>query len=294
MAVLAPLRERPGLLFGELAWRWSCGGLLLLLAGYQGWRIVEAWLPWIRATGLLSLSGDSLLEDPSRLTTAFAAASAIVMPPIEHAAWGLGPLAVFCWVAAFAWGRSGVLRSYDVRLPRRPWLLAAAEGSRLAVMLAASAVWGELVQLSSAVALRGSAPNGLLYGVLVLAATVLVLAGWGRIARTIEAAMALGLVDSLGFLTAFRAAWQLRGSAISAEVGATRKAAGRLRLWLVGAAVVFTLLPAPFSTGWQLVAWWLLLSLVLLAGADAVRLGVLFALLGATRARRAAMGGSKS
>ena len=285
--LFADLRQRPALLVRELLWRWLCGGVLLALAGYDGWRIWNASLPALQSTGLFRLSADSLLQDPSQLSTAFAAASSIVRPQIEHAALGLAPLAIFCWVGAYALGRASVLALYDRRLPRRPWLLAACEGTRVGALLAASALWSALIQLASTVALRGASPNLLLYAVLALAATGAVLLLWGRVARAVELAQALALVESLAFSDALWRAWRLDRALAAQQVRPIRKAAGRARLLLLVAAFVLTLLPAPFGTGWPLVVWWVALSLALLAAADAVRLGVLFALLGMARGTQA-------
>ncbi len=286
ISLFTDLRQQPALLLRELVWRWLCGGVLLALAGYDGWRIWAASLPALQATGLFRLSPDSLVEDPSQLATAFAAACGIVRPLVEHAAAGLAPLAIFCWVAAFAVGRAAVLARYDPRLPRRPWLLAACEGMRVGVLLAASAIWSGLIQLASSVALRGAAPNLLLYLVLALAATAAVLLLWGRVARAVELSQALALIESLSFQDAFRLAWRPERALAAQQVRPIRKAASRARLYLLVTAFVFTLAPAPFAAGWPLFAWWLALSLVLLAGADAVRLGVLFALLGLVREAR--------
>ena len=286
VSLLTDLRQRPALLLRELLWRWLCGGMLLALAGYDGWRIWTASQPALQATGLFRLSSDSLLEDPSQIATAFAAATGIVRPLVEHAAAGLAPLAIFCWVAAFGLGRTSVLASYDARLPRRPWLLAACEGVRVGALLAASAVWSALVQVASSVALKGASPNLLLYAVLMLGATVAVLLVWGRVARAVELSQAIALVESLAFREAFRRAWRPGSTLAAQQVRPIRKAAGRARLFLLVAAFVFTLLPAPFAAGWPLAVWWVVLSLVLLAAADAVRLGVLFALVGMVREAR--------
>ncbi len=283
VSLFADLRQRPALLLRELAWRWLCGGVLLALAGYDGWRIWTASLPALEATGLFRLSGDSLLQDPLQLFTAFTAAVGMVRPQVEHAAVGLAPLAIFCWVAAFALGRASVLARYDARLPRRPWLLAACEGVRVGALLGASAVWSGLIQLASAVALRGGAPNPLLYAVLALGATAGVLLLWARVARAVELSQAVALVERLSFQNAFRRAWGFDRALAAQLLRPIRKAAGWARLALLGAAFVLTLLPAPFAAGWPLFAWWGALSLVLLAAADAVRLGVLFALLSMVR-----------
>ena len=282
-ALLEELRARPALLLRELLWRWSCGGLLLLLAGYDGFRILHASMPALQATGIFSVTGDSLLQDPSELSTAFSASSGIVRPQLEQAALGIAPLAIFCWVLAFGFGRRAVLAAYDARLACGPWLLVTCELIRVGAMLAASAVWGWLVELASYVALRGEAPHILLYGLLVCGATAAVLMVWGRVARAVELCMALAMVRRLPFGDAFAAAWRFGSGAEAPRLQPIRKAASRLRLYLLLAAGAFTFLPAPFSTGWPLGAWWAALSLLLLAGADAVRLGVLFALVQVVR-----------
>ncbi len=288
VSIWAELRQRPSLLGLELLWRWVCGGLLLLVASFDTWRIWTASQAALQSTGLFQLSSDSVFDDPSRLLTVFTAAMNILRPQLERAAWGLAPFALFCWIVAFALGRQALLARYDARLPRRPWLLAGAEGLRLGALVGASCAWSASMEGAAQVSLHGAAPSSLLYAVLVLAATALLGWLWARAARAIELCVVLALADGLPFGSAFQRAWQMPRDGLGGRLRAIRRGQNRARLWLLAAAFVFTLLPDPFAQLWARVGWGIVLTLFLLGAASAVRLGVLFAGLGAVREARAA------
>lgn len=270
------LRARPGLLLRELFWRWACGGFLLLLAGYAGWRIWMASQTALRMTGVLSLNSDGLLSDPAGTLAVWNAAVNVVQPQVMRSAMGLAPLALFCWVAALAVGRTRVLAGYDARLSRRPWALAGGEGIRLLMLVADWALWWALLSMAGAAAQTSG--NAMLLALLALAATVaaLLLANW--VGRALEMLPALLLVDGMTFGDAWRGAWRPEPG-FAAEMKALRRRSWKFRVYLLLALLVATLLPAPAQAGWLLYAWWGGLSLLLLAGANALRLARLLSLL---------------
>jgi hypothetical protein len=273
--LLEILRQRPGLLLRELCWRWGYGALLLALAGYDGWRIWSRSLPALRAAGALSLSESGLLSNPFLTLTSFSSALGIVWPQIERACWGLAPLAIFCWVFAFAWGRNWVLRRYDPRLPSRFWLHAGTEllfVAQPALIILLSA-W--LLQ-SLAALVKSETLGGLALFVILLTAVGLALAYNNRFRRALVIARAIALLHLLSFGKAFGYAWKLdRGE----RVRVLKKAVRRVRWMVLALAVVLTFVPAPFGLGWPLLAWWTLLSLPTLAATDAWQLGATLAVL---------------
>jgi hypothetical protein len=273
--LLGILRQRPGLLIRELCWRWSYGGILLALAGYDGWRIWSRSLPAIRATGVLSLSESGVLANPLQALTGFSTALGIVWPQIERACWGLAPLAIFCWVFAFAWGRSWVLKRYDPRLPQRFWLQAGTELLFLSLSVLTILLSGWLLQSLGAV-VKNETLGGLAIFVILLTAVGLALAYNNRFRRALVIARAIALLHLLPFGKAFGYAWKLdRGE----RVRVLKKAVGRVRWMVLALAVVLTFVPAPFGLGWPLLAWWTLLSLPTLAATDAWQLGATLAVL---------------
>lgn len=273
--LLGSLRQRPSLLLRELCWRWGYGALLLTLAGYDGWRIWSRSLPALRATGLLSLSQNSILSNPLLALTGFSSALGILWPQVERACWGLAPLAIFCWVFAFAWGRTWVLRRYDPRLPQRFWLHAGTETLFLlqSVFTILLSTW--LLESLHALVKNGSLAALALF-VILLMAVGLSLAYTNRFRRALVIARAIALLHLLSFRTAFGYAWKLdRGE----RVQVLKKAVRRVRWMVLGLAVVLTFVPAPFGPGWPLLAWWTLLSLPTLAATDAWQLGAALAVL---------------
>ena len=275
VTLMSELRARPALLLRELCWRWSCGGVLLSLAGYAGWRIWVRCLPALHATGVFRLSKAGLLADPTQIVVAISSAFAVVWPPVIRACWGLAPLAIFCWVLAFAWGRTWVLGRYDARLPRRVWMHAGTEALWLAHSVLTILLTTWLVESVAALLKNGSFAALALFAVL-LAATVPAIAYTGRFRRGIVIGRAIALRHLLPFSSAFRYGWRLdRGE----RVQVLKKSVRRARWMVLALALVLTFVPAPFGLGWPLLAWWTLLSLPTLVATDAWQLGAMLAVL---------------
>ena len=280
--LFATIRRRPELLLRELLWRWSCAGLILALAGYDGWRIWSRSLPRLRTTGVFALSPDGVLEDPSGLLHKFSEVVRLFGPQIERACYGLAPLAIFCWVCAFAWGRSAVLARFDPELPRRPWLLAESEAFRIIGLLTLAVAWGTVIQALYHWLVEGASPHEFLFVVAALTATGVELAYSAHFRRAAIVASALALVERRSVWSVFRRAWGLhRTDEVQPLVHAVRRI--RLLLSLAGVGLMFV--PAPFGLGWPLIAWWVAWSLPPLAVADAWRLGAFLELLQVLRAR---------
>lgn len=287
LSLLAELRDRPGLLWRELLWRWLVGGLLLVLGSYEAWRIWVAAQPALEATGVRGLTSGNFAADPMQALTAFSRALNIFKPAVERAIRGLLPLGVFCWIAAFAIGRAGVLLRYDARLRCSRWSLAGCESLRLGLIAGASLLWTGLLHAAAALTLRGNAPSGLLYAVLVVVFSGVTLGAWMWLGRALELATVLILIEPIAPGAALRQAIGGGDARLAEGVRWVRRAASSARRLLLLAAVAVSFLPAPFSGAWPLIGWWVLLSLILMAAAGAVRLAVLLALLGVVREARA-------
>ncbi len=274
-ALFAPIRQRPGLLLMEIAWRWLCGGFLLAMGGYEGWRIWAASLPQLHRIGLPDLSAVSFLEDPSQGLTMLRESVRLLQPPVDRAAWGLGPLAVFVWVAAYAWGRGAVLARFDPRLPRRPWLLAESEAIRVLGRLLLAGVWSAAAEAAGRRILDDQPAwfSVLLLGVLSAAGLLFS----GAAIRTSQFATLLALVEGRSLMSVWGRAWRYQRSAV---VMPLRQAVKRVRMLLLLMALLLALVPNPFPFGPLLVAWWGLLTLPSLAAADAWRLSGVLAVLG--------------
>ncbi len=286
-SLLFELRQRPGLLLRELLWRWGCGGLLLLLACYEGSRIWTALLPALQATGVLAVTPDTLIQDPDGLLTSFQAALSLLWPPVARACLGLAPLAAFCWVGAFALGRSAVLAHYDPALPRRTWLLAEAEAWRVAGQAGILGLWAAANHGAYRWLMGGDTPHVLGYGALVLLASAVALPAWIGFRRSMFMATALALTEGVSF----RGVWMRGLRLLRAEaVRPLRRVIRRIRLLLFATGLLLMLVPDPFPFGWRLLAWWLLLSLPSLAVTDAWRLGA-FLLIVQGLEERARLGG---
>ncbi len=280
--LFAEIRRRPHLFLRELGWRWSTAALLLAIAGYDGRRIWSRSLPSLRATGVFALSPDGALENPTHLLDVFNGIVRLFGPQIERACYGLLPLAIFCWVCAFAWGRTAVLQRFDPTLPRRPWLLAESEAFRICGLLAFAVVWGVVVQALYHSLAEGASPHPFLFLLSALAVTGVELAYSAHFRRAAVLASALVLVERRSVWSVFRRAWGLHRAD---EVQPIRQAVIRIRFLLTLAGVGLVFVPAPFGLGWPLVAWWVAWSLPPLAVADAWRLGAYLELVRVLRER---------
>ena len=274
--IFLAIHQRPGLLLREIAWRWTCGSLLLALAGFAAGRVWAAALPALRSAGLFVLTPDSLLADPAQIASTLPASFDVLRPSLERAALGLTPLAVFLWVWGFAVGRAQVLARFDPQLPRRPWLLAQGEAVRLGGILLAAIAWAALAHGAYLLTFRGEDPHIFVYLALLLGITLGMGRLTGRFNRALFIGLALALVRSRPLASSFSRAWHMDEHT---RIVPLRKAVGRIRAYLLAAAVLLAFVPAPFHFGWALAAWWLVFSLPPLVAADAWRLGAFFALL---------------
>ncbi len=272
------IRQRPGLLLRELAWRWGCAALLLAVAGYDAYRIWAASLPRLSATGVFALSPDGVLENPLHLLDICSAVCSLYLPQTERAFWGLAPLAIFCWALAFGFGRTAVLARFDPRLPRRPWLLAESEAVRLVGLLFLAVVWGALVQVFYRLLMHGG--HWFLLLICCAAVTVLELIYSGQFRRAMVIALALALMERRSLWSALPQAWGMHRHEVLQPLN---RAVGRIRFLLLLMGLALAFVPAPFGLGWPLFVWWGAWSLPPLALADAWRLGAFFSLVQALR-----------
>ena len=277
-ALLRRMLSRPDLLLRELAWRWLCGGMLLLLAAYDGSRLWHAAAPALAATGILSFSSQSdlLAIDPGQLLGSLAAAAGVLAAPLERAVVGLLPLSAFCWVGAYAVGRTAVISRFDARLGRRPFLLAGCQGIEMVFGLLLLLLWSVGVKIACGLL----AANRFLILLLVLAA-LSAAAGWawGSLTIKVQVAMALGLVKGLGSVEALRRAWKLPDARFMKQSRRFRRSRRQVQLLMLVPVLLLSLLPSPSPNFSFSVAWYTLLSLLPLAAIDAMRLAIFFSLL---------------
>lgn len=290
--LLAPLRAQPALLLLELAWRWLCGGVLLGVAWYAGTRIWAQSSHVLHASGVFSISADTLLSDPvgavARLGALGSAAYAILWPRVARACFGLAPLVLFCWTLAFALGRNAVLQRYDGRLYRRVWIFSVTEAVRIASLFGFSWLWTISLRVASRVGMQGQSPSLLLYIVILVASSAVCLLAPLFLSRYLSTMQALAVqipgADLSAVLRLTRAIG--KDDAIRVRLGRIRRKSRRVALLLTLAGLLVSLVPSPFSAGLGLYAWWAAVSLFFLAGADAIRLGSFLALLGETKEAR--------
>ncbi len=281
------------MLLVELTWRWLSGGFLLVLVGLAAERIAAATGPAIQATGLFNATLESAVQDPTQISVALASTFAILRPYVSRDALGLAPLALFVWAAAFAIGRTALLRRYDRLLPARPWLLAVCEVLRLLVLIAASAFWYAALEWSARYALGPSSdgpgaqaePNLVLYCALVICITIGLFALWSLLSWALVAAPMVALLERTSFAQGF--VRSLRVRPVRGNLVEMNLAMGIIKLGLVVLAMVLSATPLPFESimqGWPLYAWWVFVTLLYLAASDFFKIARMFAFLESWRA----------
>jgi hypothetical protein len=212
---------------------------------------------------------------------------------VSRDAWGLAPLALFVWVAAFAVGRTALLGKYDRSLPARPWLLAGCEALRLVVLIAASAFWYAALQWSARYALGPATegpgaeaePNLVLYCALVICITIGLFALWSLLSWALVAAPMVALLERTSFVQGFLRSWRVRR--VRGRLVEVNLAMGIIKLGLVVLAMVLSATPLPFESimeGWPLYGWWVFVTLLYLAASDFFKIARMFAFLESWRA----------
>ena len=280
--LLAELRTRPSLLLMDLGWRWGCGAFLLLLAGWEGWRIWLASTPALAAAGAFSLTSDNLLgmvSDPSPLFVLAGVVWRILAPPLVRAVLGLLPLALACWVATFTLGRGAMLARYDPRLPNRPWLLAGCKSFAMLCGVLICGLWSLFAMEGARLLFRPDDPSPLLYTLLLGLLSWLAVWSWTLVSSKTQVALALGLIESISTQQALIRAFQGPDKRIAARAARFRVAARKTRSRIIWPAFFTSLLPSPFLDHRALSIWYGVLSLVPLVATDAVKLGELLMLL---------------
>ena len=296
LRVVALCWKRPRLLLIELGWRWLCGAFLLTLVGYEAQRIALATAPAIAATGLMNATLESAIADPAPLALSLANTLNILRPWLLGVTAWLAPVALLAWVAAFSVGRAALLRQWDTRLARRPWLLGASEAVRLAALAAGGWGWWRLLQWAAAIALGPAVdapgagaqadPNLVLYCALVIMITIGLFALWSAVSWVLVAAPLFALLEGTS--------WQ-RGLLRSITMPRTRGqllevnlAMAVIKLGLVVLAIVLSATPLPFEAimqGWPLTGWWVLVTLLYLAASDFFKMARFLAFVEQLRAR---------
>ena len=265
--ILAECRRRPLLAGTELLWRLCYGLALAALVGWQTWRIWQQVGAKVEATGVLRWS----LMRPMRSGLHAAAAWEILRPEVVHTAMWLLPLAVACWAVAAGIGRNAVARRWDARLP---WRLRSAIPLLLLRVLGVCgmfALWYAAVRWSAAESLTPAAVNAdgnpdlALYGLLVIACSLGILATWALLSWILSLAPLLAVLEGRGFAGSLVRAVRL-GRRLTGQLVGVNVTVGIVRVALMGIATILSAIPSALGAqGAELYVWCGLVTLAYMA-----------------------------
>ena len=278
LRVIGMCWRRPSLIATEVAWRWAFGLPALALVYYECARIYAVASPALHDLGLANLSLDTLVADPTQAGTAFAAAKAILLPMLLHAALGLAPLIIFVWAVISGFGRAAVLRKYDFTLQWRPWTLAVFQFVSLVALIVSLWFWYAATQWSAAYALKGGEPNIVLYLALVICLSLGIFFLRSLLSWVFLVAPLVAILERRSGASSFRRSLQmgqLKGKMVEVNL-----VMGLIKLALVVLATVFSATPLPFASvmqGAPLWLWWVFVTLLYLVASDFFQLARMFA-----------------
>ena len=147
--------------------------------------------------------------DPVGAAKKLALATAVLLPPVLHAARWLLPLLLAAWIVVSSFGRTVVLRRADPSLKSRPLTLMALQTIRVAALGGSFALWFFLLHAAGASTVTGPIeagrePNILLYCTVSIVSTLALFSLWAVVS------WALGIAPLLAMLHGTDAARSLR------------------------------------------------------------------------------------
>ena len=237
--------RRPSLTALEVLWRWAFGIPALALIAYE---VMRVW----RATPIdvASLQRISILDPMAAAETLAQAASALLPPALETAAW-LAPLLAVAWVVASALGRGVVLRHVDARLHAQPFTLMLLQALRMTALAASFAVWFVCLRASAKTAIEhpiaaGAEPNLVLYSALVIVVTLGLFTLWAVVSWGLSAAPLLAMQRNLGASASLAAAFRV--GPLKSKLVEINLVMGIVKIALIVLAMVLSACPLPFES----------------------------------------------
>jgi hypothetical protein len=245
--------RRPSLLALEVLWRWLFGIPLIIVLGWQGWRIYSATAPQLAGTGIL----DASIADPMRAAVALSDVYAILAPLILHTLLWLVPVAIVAWAVISGIGRNAVLRRYDPSLPRRWGALIIMQLLRVIFLAGSFVFWFAAIQWAGATTLSGDSPNFIGYFALVICLSLGIFILWALVSWIFSIAPLLVLLENCSIASSL--VRSLRLGPLTGKLVEINLVMGIIKLALVVLAMVWSAIPLPFEEvvqGASLYGWW--------------------------------------
>ena len=277
--------RRPSLLALEVLWRWLFGIPLIIVLGWQGWRIYSAAAVQLAGTGIL----DASIADPMRAAVTLSDVYAILAQPILHTLLWVAPVAILAWSVISGIGRNAVLRRYDRALPRRWPALIILQLLRVIFLTGSFILWFKAIQWTATATLSGDSPNFIGYFALVICLSMGIFIVWALVSWVFSIAPLLVLLENRGIASSL--ARSLRLGPLTGKLVEINLIMGIIKLALVVLAMVWSAMPLPFQAevqGTALYIWWALGTILYFIAADFFQLARLAAFIELWRALQSA------
>jgi len=245
--------RRPSLLGLELLWRWAFGIPLLVVLGWEAWRIYSATAAQLAATGAVNAS----IADPMAAAESLSNVYSILAPQVIRLLEWLVPVAVVGWAVASGIGRSAVLRRYDAVLPRRWSSLIALQLLRVIFYGGSIWFWFAAMQWSARITLWNGQENVAGYLALIICVSLGIFTLWALVSWVSLIAPVLALVERRGVGSSLVRSFRL--GALTGKLIEINLIMGIIKLALSVLAMVWSAMPLPFEAhvqGASLYAWW--------------------------------------
>lgn len=252
----------PGLLIGEVAWRWLYGIPALALTAFECLHIYHPTKPALMAAGLLQFSFTQVNQSAYIL----AGMMQVLQPVVALVALWLVPLLGAGWALAFGFGRTAVLHRFAADLPRRPWALSLLQALRLIALAGMLTCWWRCIQWAASYTSNdGRAPDLMAYFAWVFLISLMIFALWTLLSWIFYVSPLLLLLQRQSIAASVAQALRLR--AWSANLAQANLGISLIRLVLAVLSIGLSALPVSLGIarpGISLYLWWLAVTVLYL------------------------------
>jgi hypothetical protein len=279
LQIQAQCWRRPGLIAGELAWRWLFGIPALLLLSVLSRRLLAILLA--AHTGI----DDFSLQQPVIAARIVRASYEAILPAaLECARWA-APLLMIGWAIASGMGRAFVLRALAPGSRLRPMSLSLLQLLRIVALVLTVYVWFAMVRWAAGRDIThlplGAVPSVVAFSAWLICLSIGSFIVWALWSWVLSIAGVLIVVENRSLPSALIAS--VRQGPLTIKLVEVNLVLGIVKLALVVLALVFSAIPLPFETqmtGNALYLWWAAVGIWYLAASDFFQVARLAAFIG--------------
>jgi hypothetical protein len=265
---MAACWKRPSLSALEVAWRWLFGIPAVALIWFHTAQLVRQ-----SGVDFRVLRGISLI-DPTGSAAIVAQLWNTLRPGMTRLALWIVPTLLIAWILVSAAGRTLVLLRTERSLRARPGTLAVLHGLRAVALIGCYTLWFTLVRWAGQVAIAspieaGREPNAVLYGAMVIAASLGLFTLWASLSWVFSMAPLLAMLRGTGPMASLLGTFRI--GAMRGKLVEINLVMGIVKLALIVLAMVASASPLPLQTivTPEFMIWWYLgVTVVYFAASD--------------------------